>query len=670
MRVSVTMAGAVSATLSLKTRPITKVVNLLKDMSHQLEEEAKQDQEVYDKLVCWCKNSDEDKSRAVQEASAKVSDLQAAIEEGAARKAQLEVEIKQAEKEAEANKKALNTARAMREKASADFNEEEKDLIQSVQALKNAITVLSRNQNDEETLVNVRTVMRHEMRKHEDLLQRVITPSTRKTITGMLQAPEYNAQSSEILGILKSMKDTMEADLSDAQKEEIRQQDSFSELKAAKENEIKAGDALLDDKMTSLAETQEELQNNKEEFEDTSESLSADQKFLTDLKSRCQSSDVEFAQRQEERNKEMVAISDAIGILTDDDAFDVTGRALGFVQVSSSSAVAKEAQRKVAEMLRKAAVKTHSQHLAALAMMANLDVFDKVKKAIDHMAEELRKEQKDEVKHRDFCVGELNQNEKNVAVKDRERVEHESRISDLEMGIKSKAKTIKEAKAEIAETQLEIKEAGQNREKENADFQATVQDQRATQDILAKALAKLKAVYAPKKEESQLQKNKATMDQLFSGSLLQKKGKQPATPPPEGFKKMEKNGGGGGAVALLESILSDSKSLEAQAVRAERKAQSDYESFVADSNAAIEKLQVLITTKSDQISKDKGLKVMEKTDHTNTLAELEQLSLYEGDLHKECDFLMKHFETRQTARSEEIKALEQAKAILSGANFD
>ena len=37
---------------------------------------------------------------------------------------------------------------------------------------------------------------------------------------------------------------------------------------------------------------------------------------------------------------------------------------------------------------------------------------------------------------------------------------------------------------------------------------------------------------------------------------------------------------------------------------------------------------------------------------------------------RDCDFVMKNFEIRQTARDEEIEALKQAKAILSGAKFE
>ena len=44
-----------------------------------------------------------------------------------------------------------------------------------------------------------------------------------------------------------------------------------------------------------------------------------------------------------------------------------------------------------------------------------------------------------------------------------------------------------------------------------------------------------------------------------------------------------------------------------------------------------------------------------------------RLAEYKASLHKQCDFVLKNFETRQTARSEEIEALAQAKQILSGA---
>eukprot|EP00429_Kryptoperidinium_foliaceum_P079508 CAMPEP_0176214862 /NCGR_PEP_ID=MMETSP0121_2-20121125/16387_1 /TAXON_ID=160619 /ORGANISM="Kryptoperidinium foliaceum, Strain CCMP 1326" /LENGTH=67 /DNA_ID=CAMNT_0017553957 /DNA_START=73 /DNA_END=272 /DNA_ORIENTATION=+ len=37
-----------------KNRPVSKVITLLKDMNKQLEKEAEEDEEIYDKMACWC----------------------------------------------------------------------------------------------------------------------------------------------------------------------------------------------------------------------------------------------------------------------------------------------------------------------------------------------------------------------------------------------------------------------------------------------------------------------------------------------------------------------------------------------------------------------------------------------------------------------------------------
>ena len=55
--------------------------------------------------------------------------------------------------------------------------------------------------------------------------------------------------------------------------------------------------------------------------------------------------------------------------------------------------------------------------------------------------------------------------------------------------------SLKTLKSEIAEMNVQIKRAGEDRELENKDFQATVTDQRETQTLLNKAINVLKAVY-------------------------------------------------------------------------------------------------------------------------------------------------------------------------------
>merc|ERR1712050_252248 len=256
------------------------------------------------------------------------------IEGFTASSTELNTGIKNLEKEVAANQAALDQATAIREKQLAEFNAEEKDLLESISALKAAITVLSKHhggallQLPRSHILGVAATLQHEMQDHAAILQGVLTHSERKAVNAFIQAPEdyfdasptfkqsYAPQSGEIFGILRQMKETFEANLSDAQKEEMANQKAYEDLKAAKEAEIAAGQAQIDTKTQELADTDEKLAQAKEDIEDTRNSLAADEKFLMMLKEKCQMT----------RQLEMEAVSKALAILSGDDAHDLFTR--------------------------------------------------------------------------------------------------------------------------------------------------------------------------------------------------------------------------------------------------------------------------------------------------------------------------------------------------------
>merc|ERR1712013_376105 len=123
-------------------------------------------------------------------------------------------------------------------------------------------------------------------------------------------------------------------------------------------------------------------------------------------------------------------------------------------------------------------------------------------------------------------------------------------------------------------------------------------------------------------------------------------------------------------MGMLQQIINDAKAMEAEAIRAEEDAQKAYEDFVKETNGSIEAKSNDIVNKSEEKAKAESDLVQANRDKEATLLELEQLSNYNAELHESCDFILKNFEIRQTARDEEIEALKQAKAILSGADFD
>merc|ERR1712194_485354 len=176
-------------------------------------------------------------------------------------------------------------------------------------------------------------------------------------------------------------------------------------------------------------------------------------------------------------------------------------------------------------------------------------------------------------------------------------------------------------KKEIKDMQVQLKRGSEDREKQNKEFQKTVADQRATQNLLKAALSVLQDVYG-----------KAAFA-------------QEGQTPPAGFDTYKKNEQSGGVMGMLQQIIGDAKKVEAEAITSEEDAQTAYESFVKESNASIEAKKTL--------------------DGVNN--ELAALGNTKSDLHSSCDFVLKNFDLRQTARSEEIESLRNAKSILSGA---
>merc|ERR1719258_855545 len=72
-----------------KNRPVTKVITVLKDMVKQLEKEAEEDEEIYEKMACWCETNDKEKTKSIADAEARIEDLTSSIEEMTAQSSRL-----------------------------------------------------------------------------------------------------------------------------------------------------------------------------------------------------------------------------------------------------------------------------------------------------------------------------------------------------------------------------------------------------------------------------------------------------------------------------------------------------------------------------------------------------------------------------------------------------
>ena len=665
--VKVTVQSSLSADESIlasKARPVAKVITVLKDMLKQMEKEAEEDEAVYDSMACWCETNDKEKTKAIADAQTSLENLAVNIEEMTAFSAKLGTEIKNLEKEVAKNQGALDKATEIRQKQQGDFNGEEKDLLGSISALKGAVTVLGKHngasllQMPADHLKGIAAGVKKAMDTHPDTGLTLAQAQIMSSFIQQSQDPSsdgsYAPASGQIFGILNQMKETFETNLAATQKDENANTALYNEVKAAKDAEIQAGQKQIDTKTEQRASTDEKNAEAKQNVKDTKANLAADEEFLAMLKDTCSKMDAEWEARTKTRNMEMEACSKALAVLSSDEAHDMFTKTFNFMQTQSKTSSLRRAR--AAEVLRAAAKKSSNPRLSMLANNIKLDAFEKVKKAISDMVSALQTEKADEIKHKDFCVEEFNTNQLATEKKTREKDDLETKIADLEQTIKTLTDDLENLKAQIKEMAIQMKRAGEDREKENKDFQMTVADQRATQKLLNAALEILKGFYGKKNE-------------TFKDVALDQQ--EPAgPPPPAGFKDYSKNKQAGGVQGMIKSIIDDAKAMENEAIVSEEDAQKAYEDFIKESNTSTKEKELEATNKMAEKAKSDQVLVESTEARDAAIGELETLSEANAALHQSCDFIMKNFELRQSARDEEIQALNQATAILSGAKFD
>merc|ERR1719185_48106 len=162
-----------------------------------------------------------------------------------------------------------------------------------------------------------------------------------------------------------------------------------------------------------LADTDQKLAESKQDLDDTRMSLVTDQ---------------EFEERTKTRQEEIQAVSQALAILSSDDAHDTFTSTFNFVQVSQEEESKRQSAEKIMYRIAKA---SGNPRVATLATRMRLDGFKKVTEEIDGMIADLKKEKADDVKMKDFCIEALHKNEVETEMKKRAIAALEAKIADL-----------------------------------------------------------------------------------------------------------------------------------------------------------------------------------------------------------------------------------------------
>jgi len=675
---------AASETESLQANPIRKVVTMLQMMQNKVSAEGKKEQVLFDKFMCYCNTGVGDLKESIQAADTKIPQVESALKSGAAEKAQLEQDTKASQATRTECKEAIATATSLREKEVATYAKVSGDFNTNIAAMSKAIKDIENGASG-----FLQTSGASVLRKLS--IEMELSAADRDQIVSFLSQGSgsgYAPQSGQITGILKQMKETMEADLADATAAENTSVANFDALVAAKEKEIEAATKAVETKLTRIGDLGVEIATMKEDLDDTAKAMLEDKQFLADLEKSCSTKQGDWDARCKIRTEELLALADTIKMLNDDDALELFKKTLPGSSLLQIKVTNKEVRVMALAALRAPGHVDYRLDLISLALKGKKFSMDKVIKMIDDMVVLLGKEQVDDDDKKEMCEKQLDKAEDDLKILETTISDLEKEIEDTKESVATLTDEIAALKNGIEELDKMVAEATVNRKEENEDYQSLMASDSAAKELIGMAKNRMNKFYnpsmykaPPKRELTEEERITLNMGGTLAPTaapggiagtgvtvLISEHGAPP--PPPETFgaysKKSEESNG---VMAMMDAMVADLDKEMQEAEFEEKDAQAEYEEMMKDSAEKRVTDSKSITEKEGNKADDEAnLQHLGKERLAKMKEALATVNVIEN-LHKDCDWLLKNFDVRKEARSGEVDALKKAKAVLSGADF-
>jgi len=635
--------------------PVRKVVSMLQMMQKKVQAEGEKEQELFDKFMCYCKTGASALDKSIADAGDAIPELGANIDAAVGQLAQLKEDLKKAQTDRAAAKSAMAEATGIREKDAAAYATESGDLKTNLAALNKALDAINKGAGGAFLQTTAATTLRSIVEENDSL-----SDLDRHDVTSFLT--NENTGSGQIVGILGAMGDTMKKTLGDVVASEEASVKGYDDLIKAKTAEVEALTAAIEEKTVRIGELGVEIVQMKEDLSDTSASLLDDKKFAAELAKNCATKEDEWAAVCKTRSEEILALADTIKILNDDDALEMfkktlPGASASFMQVE----VSEEGLRTRALALlqeSKAGKKSDRQRIdfIMLALRGKAKGFEKVLGMIDAMVALMKEEQVDDESKKEYCLKSLDHADDKKKGLERTEGKLETAIAEAKESISTLQGEIKALGEGIVALDKSVAEATEQRREENDDHKTLMVNNQAAKELLEFAKNRLNKFYNPK-----LYKPPA----MFMQISMHKEAPGPAPAAPGAHKKQD----GGGVIAMIDTLVGELDTEMTESAGNEKNAQGDYEEMMGDSSAKRASDSKSAAEKSSALADAESLVVNKGEELTSTQKELMATHEYIGQLHGECDWILKFFDVRAEARTGEIDALGKAKAVLSGADF-
>jgi len=659
-----TVARTTNATSEqMQSSPLSKVLDLMAELTAKIVKEGEAEAKAYKEYFDWCDDMAKNAGFEIKTAEAKKEKLEATIGELSSSITVSTSKIDELVAAIAADDSELKDATVVREKESADFAKNEAELMDVIDTLERAISIISKEMAKNpaalaqidtsstarlvQTLGAVIDAAGFAANDKQKLVALVQSQNSDDQEPGAPEAAVYKTHSSGILDVLEDMKEKAEGSLSDLRKEETNSKHNFEMLKQSLEDQMTADTKDMEDEKAAKAEAAEGKATAEGDLAETVKLLKNTKDALATASTTCMQVAADHQATVKARDEELTAIATATKILKDTTS-GAASQTYSMLQVARLQSRADLAGLEVVQLVKQLAKKHHSSALAQLAsrMSAAIrfgaaggeDPFAKVKGLIENMIAKLEAEAKAEATEKAYCDEEMAKTE----AKRSELMDDVSKLSAKIDQATSKSAAlsadIKQLEAELAALMKSQAEMDKIRQEEHAAFVQAKDDLTTGLGGVRQALSVLRDYYAS------------------DAALVQ----QPAMP----ALHTKASGAGTSIIGILEVVESDFATGLAKEETEEDDAQALYDDITQENKVTKTMKDQDVKYKTAEV-KSLAKAVADLSSDKETLSsELSAVNEYYAKLKDRCIAKPETYEERKARREAEINGLKEALQVL------
>jgi len=666
-----------SGVIAEESNPLGKVFELMGALEAKIIKEGEAEAKAFKEFFEWCDSASQNLNNDIKTAkksqeklTAKISELTSDIQVGDSKIEELSAAISK-------NDADLQDATGIRNKEHADFVASEKELVETVDTLDRAISIIST-----EMAKNPAALAQIDTSSMDSLVSSLSTvvdaaglaSKDQKMLVALVQSQQgeadseagapaaatYKSQSGGIVDVLEDLKEKAEAELADARKAESNAKHNYEMMKQSLEDQIAADTKDMNEEKAAKEAAAEGKATAEGDLATTVKELKGAEEELSTANTNCMTTAADHEATVAARTEELKVIATAEKILKESTSGAVD-QTYSLLQVASGSQMktrADLANSEVITLVKKLAKEHHSAALAQLASRIAVvarygsrdgaDPFAKVKGLITDMITKLEKEAEAEATEKAYC-------DEQMAKTEAKKSELDDTIAKLTNKIDRAAARSASLKDEVAELEAELAalaksqaEMDKIRSEEKANFDVAKAELTQGLTGVRKALGVLRDYYGG---AAALVQEDATFDAAM---------KQPAVP-----QQHEKAGGAGGSIInILEVCESDFANNLSKEETEEADAVSEYEKTTQENKVTkTTKTQDAKYKSAEATALDKEITEL-SGDRDTSNTELSAVMEYYGKIKERCIAKPETYEERKARREAEIEGLKEALSIL------